>query len=84
MSRLKDVLPACCCDGADDSPWYTQLRPATNPEQLREPFEKRLGFGLILDFKLAKVYHLFFVLNCPKFIKHSLFSAGLEPDVTLT
>ena len=24
-SKLKDVSPACGCNGADDSAWYTQL-----------------------------------------------------------
>ena len=42
-SKLKDVFPACGCNGADDSAWYTQLGSASNLDQLRAIFETRLG-----------------------------------------
>ena len=37
------MFPACGCNGADDSAWYTQLGSASNLDQLRAIFETRLG-----------------------------------------
>ena len=42
-SKVKDKLLSCCCTGAFDSPWYSQLGTASSLEELRSTFVKRLG-----------------------------------------
>jgi len=42
-SKVKDKFSSCCCTGADDSAWNSQLGTASSLEELRSTFVKRLG-----------------------------------------
>ena len=44
-SKVKDKFSSCCCTGADDSAWYSQLGTASSLEELRSTFVNRCVGG---------------------------------------